>query len=90
MALLDFFKGKEKRMLRSEIMQMVNGYTPSFTTYSGGVYEMDLTVSSIHAFAKHVSKANPKVLGNGYKNLATQFQFKMNDEKMKEQGIPVL
>lgn len=87
MALLDFFKGKEKRMLRSEIMQMVNGYTPSFTTYSGGVYEMDLTVSAIHAFAKHVSKANPKVLGNGYKNLATQFQFKMNDEMTTSQFL---
>lgn len=87
MALLDFFKGKEKRMLRSEIMQMVNGYTPSFTTYSGGVYEMDLTVSAIHAFAKHVSKANPKVLGNGYKNLATQFQFKMNDDMTTSQFL---
>lgn len=87
MALLNFFRGKEKRMLRSELMQMVNGYTPSFTTYSGGVYEMDLTVSAIHAFAKHVSKANPKVLGSGYKNLATQFQFKMNDEMTTSQFL---
>ena len=87
MALLDVFKTKEKRMLRSEITKMISGYSPSFTTYAGGVYEMDLTVSAIHAFAKHCSKANPKVLGNSYKNLAKLFQFKMNDQMTTSQFL---
>ena len=79
MALRDLFKGRETRMLQSELMRMVVGYAPSFTTYSGGVYEMDLTVSAIHTFAKWCSKANPKINGTSYKNVEKLFRVRMND-----------
>ena len=43
--------------------QMLDGYTPIFTNYDGGVYEMELTRSCIHTFANHCSKLQPKVAG---------------------------
>jgi hypothetical protein len=43
--------------------QMLDGYTPVWTTYEGGVYEMELTRSCIHAFATHASKLQPSVTG---------------------------
>lgn len=43
--------------------QMIDGYTPVFTTYDGGVYEMELTRACIHTFAEHCSKLQPKVTG---------------------------
>lgn len=43
--------------------QMLDGYTPIFTNYDGGVYEMELTRSCIHTFANHCSKLQPKVSG---------------------------
>ena len=42
---------------------MLDGYTPIFTTYDGGVYEMELTRACIHTFANHCSKLQPKVTG---------------------------
>lgn len=87
MALRDLFKTKEARMLQSELVKMVVGYSPVFSTYSGGVYEMDLTVSAIDSFARHVSKANPKIKGTSYKNLEKQFQVYMNDTMTTSQFL---
>lgn len=49
--------------------QMLDGYTPVFSTYDGGVYEMELTRSCIHAFASHASKLQPNVEGADLRNL---------------------
>jgi len=43
--------------------QMLDGYTPIFTSYDGGVYEMELTRACIHTFANHCSKLKPNVEG---------------------------
>ena len=43
--------------------QMLDGYTPVFTTYDGGVYEMELVRACIHTFANHCSKLLPTVNG---------------------------
>ena len=43
--------------------QMLDGYTPIFSDYDGGVYEMELTRACIHAFATHCSKLLPTVSG---------------------------
>ena len=57
-----FGKFKVKKQLGS-FFQMLDGYTPVFTTYDGGVYEMELTRACIHTFATHCSKLMPKVTG---------------------------
>lgn len=57
-----FGKFKVKKALGA-FFQMLDGYTPAFTTYDGGVYEMELTRACIHTFASHCSKLMPKVTG---------------------------
>lgn len=49
--------------------QMLDGYTPIFTDYDGGIYEMELTRSCIHTFANHCSKLLPAVDGPNRKNI---------------------
>ncbi len=57
-----FGKIKLKKQLGS-FFQMLDGYIPVFTTYDGGVYEMELTRACIHSFATHCSKLQPNVEG---------------------------
>ena len=57
-----FGKMKVKKQM-GRYFQMLDGYTPIFTTFDGGVYEMDLTRACIHAFATHCSKLLPTVTG---------------------------
>ena len=57
-----FGKIKVNKQLGS-FFQMLDGYTPVFTTYDGGIYEMELTRACIHTFATHCSKLQPNVEG---------------------------
>ena len=60
MKFLDYlFHGKELRYIDS-YFKMLNGYSPTFTSYNGGVYEMDLTRTAVNSFATHCSKLDRK------------------------------
>lgn len=43
--------------------KMLNGYTPHFTTWSGGVYESELVRAAINTLATHISKLDVKTQG---------------------------
>lgn len=58
--------------------QMLDGYTPIFTDYDGGVYEMELTRSCIHTFANHCSKLLPVVSGADGRGIQTMLNGKPN------------
>ena len=58
--------------------QMLDGYTPIFTNYDGGVYEMELTRSCIHTFANHCSKLQPKVSGPDKRGLQAMLDGRPN------------
>jgi hypothetical protein len=58
--------------------KMLNGYTPSFTTYDGGIYEMELTRAAIDRYATFCSKLKPEIQGGAYKSLEKILQFKPN------------
>ena len=58
--------------------KMLNGYSPTFTSYSGGVYEMDLTRTAVNSFATHCSKLKPEITGTAHKNLERVLQHKPN------------
>ena len=79
MGLLDliFKKPKAEKQLGS-YFKMLNGYTPIFTTYDGGVYEMELTRSCIHTFATHCSKLQPKVSGADGRGLQAMLDGRPN------------
>ena len=70
-------KGKMEQAV-NEYFQLMNGYVPRFTTFEGGIYEMELTRAAIHSFATHVSKLHPEIKGNGNENIERVLQFKPN------------
>jgi hypothetical protein len=71
--------GKIKaNMLLGGFFQMLDGYTPIFTTYDGGVYEMELTRACIHTFATHCSKLQPKVTGADTRGIQAMLDGKPN------------
>ena len=75
---LDYlFHGKELRYIDS-YFKMLNGYSPTFTSYNGGVYEMDLTRTAVNNFATHCSKLKPEITGSALKSLERTLQHKPN------------
>lgn len=72
-----FGKIKVKQQL-GNFFQMLDGYTPVFTTYDGGVYEMELTRACIHTFATHCSKLQPNVEGPDTYGLKAILESKPN------------
>ena len=66
MGLFDNIRKKEKmEKAVNGYFRYMTAYTPCFTSFEGGVYEMELTRSAIHSFATHVSKLKPEVKGSG-------------------------
>lgn len=79
MGLFDYlFKGRKNRRILGEYFELLNGYSPVFSTYDGGVYEMDLTRTAINSFATHCSKLKPEIEGGALKSLERTLQFKPN------------
>ena len=58
--------------------KMLNGYTPVWSTYDGGVYEMELTRACIHSFATHASKLLPTVTGPDKRGVQSLLDGKPN------------
>ena len=65
MGLFDLlFKNRPKVTEKYEgTFKMLNGYTPHFTSYGGGVYESELIRSAINARATHISKLKVEITG---------------------------
>ena len=80
MGLFDFLFPKKKQALEQVDgwFRTFDGYTPSFTTFEGGLYEMDLTRAAIHSFATQVSKLKPEVIGKARPDLEKILQYKPN------------
>ncbi len=57
---------------------MLNGYTPSFNTYNGSIYEFELCRAAIDRYATFCSKLKPEIKGRAYRNLEKTLQFKPN------------
>ena len=67
---------------------LLSGYTTSFSTFSGGLYEMALTRSCIDKIAKQCSKLHPVINGNkNYKQLNTILQNRPNKLMSTQQFI---
>lgn len=72
-----FWKFKVNKEL-GPFFQLLDGYTPVFTTYDGGVYEMELTRACVHTFATHCSKLQPKVSGSDSRGIQAMLDGKPN------------
>ena len=56
----------------------LTAYTPVFTTFEGGVYEVMQTRAAIHAFATHISKLKPEIVGSRNEKLARILSHRPN------------
>jgi len=64
MGLFSFlFGNRPKPVGKFDTFKMLNGYTPKFTSHSGGVYESELIRSAINARATHISKLKVETMG---------------------------
>lgn len=66
---------------------MLDGYTPVFTSYDGGVYEQELTRACIHTFATHCSKLQPDVAGADKRGLRAILDGKINPFMLSSQFV---
>lgn len=71
----------KKQKIEKHVMnyfKSLTAYNPAFTSFEGGVYEMELTRAAIHSFANQVSKLKPEINGASYKNLERKLQTQPN------------
>lgn len=79
MGAFDFLFKKPKAQAQvNSYFQMLDGYTPVFSTFDGGVYEMELTRACIHTFATHCSKMLPEVTGADSRKVKAMLDGKPN------------
>ena len=79
MGLFDSIRKKEK--IESKVQnyfETMTAYSPTFTTFEGSIYEMELTRAAIHAFATQCSKLKPEVKGSGNQSFERMLQYKPN------------
>lgn len=60
------------------IFKMLNGYTPRFTSYHGGIYESELIRAAINARATHISKLRVEVVGSAKPKLQNKLKHGPN------------
>lgn len=97
---MGLFKNKEQRQIDKQMKVLTNafkvlqGYVPMFSSYDGGVYEMELTRSAIESIALHCSKLNPVITGTKYKKLnkiiQTQPNYLMTTSQFLEKLVTIL
>lgn len=79
MGLFEKIRQKEKMEQKvSDYFRLMNGYVPIFSSFEGGLYEMELTRAAIHSFATHCSKLKPEIKGSDNQKLERTLQFKPN------------
>ncbi len=88
MGLLNSIFGKqEKKKDLYQYFKLLNGYTPSFTTHNGGLYEMQLTRACIHSIAIHCSKLQAQISGTAYDNLQHSLDWQPNEWQTTSQFL---
>lgn len=70
---------KEPNGHYESVFKMLNGYTPRFTSYEGGVYESELIRAAINARATHVSKLQVEISGSAKPALQNKLQHGPNE-----------
>ena len=63
----------------AEYFKVFDAYTPTYKTFSGGVYEMELTRAAIHAKANCISRLKPIVNGQNNTMLQRMLEYQPNE-----------
>jgi len=59
--------------------EMLNGYTPHFTTWAGSIYESEIVRAAINARAVHISKLAVELHGTAKPKLQTKLRLAPNE-----------
>lgn len=59
--------------------QLLEGYTPSFHTWSGSIYESDLIRAALDAHGRHAAKLQVTISGEAQKSLKTKMAIAPNE-----------
>ncbi len=59
--------------------QLLEGYTPRFTTWNGSIYESDLIRAALDAHGRHAAKLSPNIQGEAQKSLQNRLKIAPND-----------
>ena len=70
---------KEKQEEYIETFSMLNGYTPRFTSFNGGLYEQELIREAINTRATHMSKLKVETYGSARPELQTKLKNAPNE-----------
>ena len=81
MGLFDWIFGKrpEPKGNYEGTFKMLNGYTPRFTSFTGGMYESELVRAAINAMATHISKLHVETKGAAKPALQTKLRHGPNE-----------
>ncbi len=72
------FGRRQQKIEVQNYFKTLSAYTPVFTNYNGGLYEMELTRAAVHAFALACSKLKPEMMGTARKTLGKRLQYRPN------------
>ncbi len=80
---MGIFKNRQNERIEkavSEYFKLFTAYSPVFTNFAGGIYEMELTRAAIHSFANQCAKLKPEIKGKAAMNdrLTRMLQFRPN------------
>jgi len=73
-------KASEPVMLKqAKMFQMLEGYTPSFHTWNGSIFESDLIRAALDAHGRHSAKLTPVITGSAKPNLRNRLSIMPNE-----------
>ena len=74
-----FGKREQPAVLKaSSTFQLLEGYTPRFTTWSGSIYESDLIRAALDAHGRHAAKLQFNIDGSAKQNLQNRLKIQPN------------
>ena len=79
MGLFERIFTRPKVIKANESFQLLNGYTPNFTTWKGCLYESELVRAAIDSRARHVSKLSVSISGSAKPTLKTKLKHAPNE-----------
>lgn len=75
MGLFEAIFGKPKvQSTGQNFWELLDGYTPSFTSWGGELYESEIVRAAEHAMANHASKLDVKIIGSAKPELQTRLR----------------
>ena len=74
-----FGKRETQAQAARETFQMLTGYSPTFRTWTGGVFESELIRAALDAHGRHAAKLDPQIDGTAKPNLRSRLHDAPND-----------